>query len=80
MKTVFDSQFPDVPPKCYFLTKIFHPTVAKNGEVCVNTLKKDWTKDLGILHILLVGLAAHPYFGLTFLAIDGQVPSHRAKS
>jgi ubiquitin-conjugating enzyme E2 S len=28
---------------CYFLTKIFHPNVASpSGEICVNTLKKDW--------------------------------------
>lgn len=26
----------------YFLTKIFHPNVAVDGEICVNTLKKDW--------------------------------------
>lgn len=28
--------------------------MAKTGEVCVSTLKKDWKKDLGIGHILLV--------------------------
>ena len=28
--------------------------VGPNGEICVNTLKKDWTPDLGIRHILLV--------------------------
>ena len=38
----------------FFITKIFHPNVAKNGEICVNTLKKDWKPDLGIKHILLV--------------------------
>jgi ubiquitin-conjugating enzyme E2 S len=27
--------------------------VASNGEICVNTLKKDWKPDLGIKHILL---------------------------
>jgi ubiquitin-conjugating enzyme E2 S len=27
----------------YFMTKIFHPNVATpSGEICVNTLKKDW--------------------------------------
>jgi ubiquitin-protein ligase len=31
--------------------------VAKNGEICVNTLKRDWKEDLGIGHILLVRLA-----------------------
>ncbi|KAF7286370.1 ubiquitin-conjugating enzyme E2 S [Rhynchophorus ferrugineus] len=45
--------FPTEPPKAYFLTKIFHPNVAINGEICVNTLKKDWKSDLGIKHILL---------------------------
>ncbi|CRL02333.1 CLUMA_CG015350, isoform A [Clunio marinus] len=45
--------FPANPPKAYFLTKIFHPNVAASGEICVNTLKKDWKSDLGIKHILL---------------------------
>ncbi|KAK9890936.1 hypothetical protein WA026_012276 [Henosepilachna vigintioctopunctata] len=45
--------FPQEPPKAFFLTKIFHPNVALNGEICVNTLKKDWKSDLGIKHILL---------------------------
>lgn len=45
--------FPQTPPKAFFLTKIFHPNVATNGEICVNTLKKDWKPDLGIKHILL---------------------------
>ena len=26
----------------FFLTKIFHPNVSSRGEICVNTLKKDW--------------------------------------
>ena len=39
----------------YFLTKVFHPNVADNGEICVNTLKKDWKPDLGIKHVLMVG-------------------------
>lgn len=48
--------FPISPPKGFFLTKIFHPNVSRNGEICVNTLKKDWKQDLGIKHILLVSL------------------------
>ena len=36
----------------YFLTKIFHPNIAKSGEICVNTLKRDWKADLGIGHVL----------------------------
>ncbi|XP_018362210.1 PREDICTED: ubiquitin-conjugating enzyme E2 S [Trachymyrmex cornetzi] len=53
VKLVLGKDFPQGPPKAYFLTKIFHPNVAKNGEICVNTLKKDWKPDLGIQHILL---------------------------
>lgn len=40
----------------YFLTKIFHPNVAKNGAICVNTLKRDWKSTHGIKHILMVCL------------------------
>ncbi|KAL0138675.1 ubiquitin-conjugating enzyme E2 S-B [Mucor lusitanicus] len=36
-----------------FLTKIFHPNVSEKGEICVNTLKKDWKSELGIEHVLL---------------------------
>ena len=38
----------------YFVTKIFHPNVAKGGEICVNVLKRDWARDLGLRHVLLV--------------------------
>merc|ERR1712133_341300 len=54
IKLVLSKDFPAAPPKGFFLTKIFHPNVAPNGEICVNTLKKDWKADLGIRHVLLV--------------------------
>lgn len=53
VKLALGKDFPQTPPKGFFLTKIFHPNVAKNGEICVNTLKKDWNPDLSIKHILL---------------------------
>ena len=37
----------------WFATKIFHPNVGSNGEICVNTLKKDWKPEYGIGHILV---------------------------
>ncbi len=49
--------FPSEPPKGFFITKIFHPNVAKNGEICVNTLKKDWKTNYGLKHILLVSIS-----------------------
>jgi ubiquitin-conjugating enzyme E2 S len=42
LKLTLGSDFPAQPPKAYLLTKIFHPNIAPTGEVCVNTLKKDW--------------------------------------
>lgn len=61
-KLTLSSQFPAVPPKGTFLTKIFHPNVSKTGEICVNTLKKDWDSSLGIKHVLMVirCLLIHP--------------------
>lgn len=39
----------------YFETKIYHPNVSNKGEICVNTLKKDWNpKDWNIAYIFKV--------------------------
>ncbi|KAK6942105.1 Ubiquitin-conjugating enzyme E2, partial [Dillenia turbinata] len=54
MKLILSRDFPQSPPKGYFLTKIFHPNIATNGEICVNTLKKDWNPNLGLRHVLIV--------------------------
>ncbi|KAF7116607.1 hypothetical protein RHSIM_RhsimUnG0021100 [Rhododendron simsii] len=54
MKLILSHDFPHSPPKGYFLTKIFHPNIASNGEICVNTLKKDWNPSLGLRHVLIV--------------------------
>lgn len=56
MKLVLSKSFPAEPPKGFFVTKIFHPNVASNGEICVNALKKDWNPKLGIKHVLLVSV------------------------
>ncbi len=54
VKLGLDKDFPASPPKGFFLTKIFHPNVSSPaGEICVNTLKRDWKPDLGIKHVLL---------------------------
>ncbi|XP_060032314.1 ubiquitin-conjugating enzyme E2 S isoform X1 [Erinaceus europaeus] len=62
MKLLLGKDFPASPPKGYFLTKIFHPNVGPTGEICVNVLKKDWTAELGIRHVLLTikCLLIHP--------------------
>jgi ubiquitin-conjugating enzyme E2 S len=48
--------FPTPPPPSpgLFLTKIFHPNVSASGEICVNTLKKDWKPEHTLAHVLQV--------------------------
>jgi hypothetical protein len=47
--------FPKSPPKGYFITKIFHPNISEKGDICVNTLKKDWDPmNWSIRHILKI--------------------------
>ena len=42
VKLFIPPEFPQMAPKGYFMTKIFHPNVSEKGEICVNTLKRDW--------------------------------------
>lgn len=62
VKLTLDNDYPSAPPKGFFVTKIFHPNVSLKGEICVNTLKKDWKPELGVRHVLLTVkcLLIHP--------------------
>ncbi|POW23556.1 hypothetical protein PSHT_00006 [Puccinia striiformis] len=50
----FGPEYPSAPPTCIFTTKIFHPNVGPKGEICVNTLKKDWNSTQTLMDILTV--------------------------
>eukprot|EP00995_Heteronema_vittatum_P003252 NODE_1487_length_959_cov_1807.179121_g1030_i0.p1 GENE.NODE_1487_length_959_cov_1807.179121_g1030_i0~~NODE_1487_length_959_cov_1807.179121_g1030_i0.p1 ORF type:complete len:212 (+),score=60.23 NODE_1487_length_959_cov_1807.179121_g1030_i0:78-713(+) len=54
VRLVLGVDYPDSPPKGYFLTRIFHPNISTKGEICVNTLKRDWKPDCGLKHVLMV--------------------------
>jgi ubiquitin-conjugating enzyme E2 S len=54
LKLILSQEYPNAPPRGFFLTKIYHPNVADNGDICVNTLKKDWTTDVTLKHIFQV--------------------------
>ncbi|EIE20518.1 hypothetical protein COCSUDRAFT_30660 [Coccomyxa subellipsoidea C-169] len=54
MKLVLGADFPSAPPKGWFLTKLFHPNVSKEGDICVNVLKRDWKEDMGLRHVLVI--------------------------
>ena len=62
VRLTLPSEFPQSPPKGHFLTKIFHPNVAESGDICVNTLKRDWTPENTLEHVLTIikCLLIHP--------------------
>ena len=52
VKLFIPNDFPISPPKGFFITKIYHPNISEKGEICVNTLKKDWNPKLFSLYNL----------------------------
>eukprot|EP00483_Globobulimina_turgida_P002719 UN02724 len=46
-------EYPMKPPKCRFLTKIYHPNVDKLGRICLDILKDKWTPALTISRVCL---------------------------
>jgi ubiquitin-conjugating enzyme E2 S len=56
VKICVGAEFPALPPRAIFMTKIFHPNInPSTGDVCVNTLKRDWDPaNWSIAHVLQV--------------------------
>ena len=51
----FPDDYPCSPPKASFRTRIWHPNVEEvGGSVCVDTLKRDWRKELTVRDVLVV--------------------------
>ena len=49
----FPAEYPWKPTNVNFLTRIYHPNIDTNGNICVNILKNDWAPILRIATILL---------------------------
>ncbi len=66
-KLDFPANYPNMPPKMVFLTKMWHPNIYKNGKVCISilhppevdhlneleTLDEKWRPVLGVKEIIL---------------------------
>lgn len=49
----FPANYPFCPPIIKFVTKVFHPNIHENGEICLDILKYHWSPALNISQVLL---------------------------
>ena len=49
----FPSDYPWKPPKCTFITKVYHTNISSSGQICVDFLMDQWSPGLTIGKVLL---------------------------
>lgn len=52
LRMEFSDSYPQEPPKVRFLTRMFHPNIYADGNICLDILGKAWTRAYGCVSIL----------------------------
>ncbi|KAG2387828.1 hypothetical protein C9374_001422 [Naegleria lovaniensis] len=48
----FNEDYPNKPPKVKFLTKMFHPNIYNDGQICLDILQNQWSPIYDVAAIL----------------------------
>jgi ubiquitin-protein ligase len=49
----FPTTYPQFPPTARFITPVFHPNISSSGNVCLDTLNRNWTPIHDVWSILI---------------------------
>ena len=53
LSILMPADYPYKPPKIIFKTRVYHPNISRDGSICIDILKDQWSSALRITTVLL---------------------------